>query len=486
MPATRLPRRYSKLSFGILIPTLLALAAVPVLLIGAIYATMRAKRRAYDLSLTAPLETPAAPPKDLDWGLDRRDTRKEFDDRTVILPVPAPDPQIKHAYPIIDVNLCVGCKACVEVCPFGVLELINGKAVPTLIGACQEDSACVRVCPTYAVKLIGTGKVLQTAEIPDVGESYETNKKGLYCIGDVTSLPLIKNAINMGKKVIDRVVDSKPSGTGEYDVAIVGVGPAGLSAALSAQAAGLNYIALEQGETANTIRNYPRQKLVLGEPVNVPAFGRLEIKDCLKEDLLELWDRIIVESGVKIRTSQKVENVQGEDGNFVLTTPDNQYTAKKVILAIGKRGTPRRLDVPGEQLPKVSYSLVDAAAYQNKHVLIVGGGDSALEACIGLAAQGTNTVSLSYRKEKFAGAKSRNIAKIKEEFKNGRVTFIPNSKVKEIRESDVILKIKEAEQVLLNDYVIILIGGELPKPFLEKAGIRLIRRNLTEATPPAS
>lgn len=494
------PPPASKSSQVLMISGIALGAGIPLMLVGAVFVTMRAKRKAYFASLSAaemPVESGARQPE---WGMKsaavaRADALIKMGEAglkisgTALLPAlasiegPIPEESIPrdHAHPIVEVNLCVGCKACVEACPFNVFDLVNGKAVPTRIAACMGDTVCAVVCPTYAIKIKGVDKVVQTSEMPDVSDNYETNVKGLYCIGDLTGLPLIKNAINMGKKVIDVISQAEVKGQGEYDVAIVGIGPAGLSATLSAKAAGLKYVALEQGERANTIHNYPRHKLVLAEPINIPLFGPLEMRDAQKEELLELWDRIIADSGIQIFTNRKVASVSGEEGNFVVRTENDQYSAKKVVLAIGSRGTPRKLGVPGESLPKVSYSLVDAAAFQHKHVLLVGGGDSALEACIALAAQGTNTVTLSYRKDKFDRAKSRNIAKMKEALTAGAVNFIPSSNVKEIRETDLVLKTKDGEQVLPNDYVIILIGGEIPKPFLEKAGIRFARRPLTIA-----
>ena len=485
------------------LPALLGFCAVPLAVFGALYVSVRRKRNAYATSLAAvatqPLET-KPPPTQEEWGgkglkVERADQIIKKGKAalavtgTVVIPNfatttgPIPEDQIPkdHPHPIVDVSRCVGCKDCVEACPFNVFDLVNGKAVVTRLANCMGDTVCAVVCPTYAIQIKGVDKVVQTAEMPNISDKYETNVSGLYCIGDLTSLPLIKNAINMGKDVIDTIVESKPSGPGKYDVVIVGVGPAGLSATLSAQSEGLSYIALEQGETANTIRNYPRQKLVLAEPIPIALHGQLDFREGRKEDIIELWDRIIKESGVQIRTGQKVERLSGQDGDFVVETATDRYAAKKVILAIGKRGTPRKLGATGEDLPKVTYNLVDAAAYQNNHVLIVGGGDSALEAALALATQGTNTVTLSYRRDSFSRAKSRNVTKIKTAIRKQSVRFIPNSSVTEIRERDVVLKTKDGDTTVTNDYVIVMIGGEVPKPFLEKAGIEFARRPLTVA-----
>jgi thioredoxin reductase (NADPH) len=285
---------------------------------------------------------------------------------------------------------------------------------------------------------------------------------------------LIRNAIAQGKKVIDHI-STLPSATRDdmVDVAIIGGGPSGLTAGLSAEEKNLRYIVLEQGDIGGTILQYPRAKIVMTNPVELPLWGKLTFTEASKEQLLELWNSIINKTHLNIATNEKVSNIQFANNEFTLTTTTKQITAQYVVLALGRRGTPRKLGVPGEERSKVTYRLIDAATYHDENILVVGGGDSAIEAAIGLASQNNNKVILSYRKNEFSRIKERNKTHIDDFVSRKKITVMFNSEVKEIREDSIVLLTQNGELEIKNSYVFIFVGGELPNEFLKKIGIQM-------------
>ena len=348
------------------------------------------------------------------------------------------------AKPVINASMCIGCGSCVHVCPeTGTLELEAGKAILAHPERCTGHAKCAEVCPTQAITL-SVGGVLQTLRVPSVRENFETNVPGVFIVGELSGMGLIKTAVNEGKLVVDHLRDRLNSvGGGEsgdvYDVAIVGAGPAGLSASLTAQQYGLRYITLEQGEIASTIRQYPRQKFLMAEPIQIPLYGTLYVGDGTKEALLAVWETIIANTGVQIRTNEKVEVVQKNSSSFHVKTTRDEYLARYVILALGKRGSPRKLGVEGEDLPKVSYKLIEADSYCDNDILVVGGGDSAVEAALALSRSGKNHVVLSYRGDSFRRARERNREHLLQAQREGRLHVMLNSNVERITAEEVIV-----------------------------------------------
>ena len=208
-------------------------------------------------------------------------------------------------------------------------------------------------------------------------------------------------------------------------------------------------------------------------PVELPLWGKVKLTETRKEALLELWQAVIKKTGIKIHTGVKVENIRHTGDHFVIQSSSVQWEAKYMVLALGRRGTPRKLGVSGEQLSKVVYRLIDAASYQNSHLLVVGGGDSAIEAAVGLASQKGNTVTLSYRKNEFTRIKERNRAHIDDFVTRKKITVEFYSEVKEIHEEKVLLQTQQGMIELRNDFVFIFAGGELPNEFLKKIGIQM-------------
>lgn len=207
-------------------------------------------------------------------------------------------------------------------------------------------------------------------------------------------------------------------------------------------------------------------------PVELPGWGKLKVTETSKENLLEIWQQILVKTKLTVNNNEKVLSIQKQGENFVLATAKQQYTSGSVILALGRRGTPRKLGVPGEELSKVAYRLIDAESYQNCDVLIVGGGDSAVEAAMGLALQGTNRVTVSYRKSEFSRLKPRNVERLAEDVKRKAINVVLSSDVKLILHKEVQLATPEGDKTIPNDYVFIFAGGEMPFEFLKSVGIR--------------
>jgi thioredoxin reductase/pSer/pThr/pTyr-binding forkhead associated (FHA) protein len=380
--------------------------------------------------------------------------------------------------PRINVDLCVGCGTCVHVCPFNVLEIVNEKAIAARMEDCTGFAACAAECPTEAIVLVAGG-AMQTMELPTYDAGLETNIPGIYLAGEVTGKALIKVAINQGKMVVDSILKSKPEPGLQYDVIVVGAGPAGTSAALAAKAEGMKVLVLEQGTQGNTIRNYPRQKFVMAEPVMIPVYGPLWMEDTSKESLLERWQQIIATTKLEIQEEEKVLHVVRKPGHFLVQTTKGEYQGARVVLAIGKRGSPRKLGVPGEQTSKVAYNLLDADSYHGKAICIVGGGDSGIEAACGLGrADLGNRVWLVHRTEDFSKAKPRNQKKMKKAMDEGRVKPFFKAAVEEIGETSIKVKTADGVEVVDNDYIFVMVGGESPNKFLTECGIEFSQRPL--------
>lgn len=377
-------------------------------------------------------------------------------------------------HPHIDLNTCIGCSSCVQICPENVLGMVRGKAAIVSGMKCVGHSLCEEVCPVGAITL-RFGTPGQGMEIPYYNDQYESNIENLYIVGELGGIGLIKNAVTQAvNAVMDIVGKGKREHSLEYDLLIIGAGPAGLAAALAAQEQQLRYAVLEQDEVGGSILHYPRKKLVLTSTVDLPLYGKLKASEISKEELLELWSSVINKHKLKIFTQQKVVAITKVNNGFSVETNSKTYSSSGVIMAIGRRGSPRKLGVPGEELPHVMYKLIEAESYKNSNVLIVGGGDSAVEAAIALASQQDNTVTISYRRDEFVRLKEKNELRIKELIASGKVKAIFNSHVEEIRSDSVFLRQDAHASVELpNEFVFVFAGGELPGELLKKIGIKL-------------
>jgi thioredoxin reductase/Pyruvate/2-oxoacid:ferredoxin oxidoreductase delta subunit len=392
-------------------------------------------------------------------------------------------PRAQH--PHIDVNACIGCATCTTVCPEGdVLAMLGGKAVIVNGFKCIGHSLCAEACPVGAITMVMASPGM-SADLPVLSPEGETNVSNLFIAGELGGLALIKHAINQGRDCVDTVATRiralrAKSGADTWDLLIVGAGPAGISASLRAVERKLTYVTIEQDEIGGTVAKYPRQKLVMTSPVEFPLYGKFNKLELSKEELIAFWKSVIRRVNFKVRTGEKIEDIRkGEDGVFTVVSNKAQYRARAVLLCLGRAGNPRKLGVKGEELPKVMYRLIEADHYIDKQILVVGGGDSAVEAAMGLANQKGNKVTLSYRREAFARIKERNAQRIQECMRSGKLTVLFNSAPTEFRSDAAVLQVNNETRVLPNDYVWIFAGGEPPRAFLEKIGVQLGNRDMT-------
>lgn len=378
-------------------------------------------------------------------------------------------------HPVIDETICMGCKACVSACPeHNVLGIIHNKAQLINPSHCIGHGACKKACPFDAITLVfGTEK--RGVDIPNVSETFETNVPGIFIAGELGGMGLIRNAIEQGKQALKSIKPKiKPVKNSHiHDVIIVGAGPAGISATLAAQEAGLNYLTIEQDSLGGTVFNFPRGKIVMTAPVNLPVVGKIKIRETSKEALLALWQKIEKDTGIQIQYREKVESITKNNQGFLIKTDKAEYLTQTVLLSIGRRGTPRKLGVEGESLPKVVYRLIDPEQYINQKVLIVGGGDSALEAALSIAEQPGTEVTVSYRSESFSRAKEKNRNRIQQASDSGKINIIYSSNVKSISPSSVAIHTEDKKICLENDAVIISAGGILPTGFLKDIGVEV-------------
>jgi thioredoxin reductase (NADPH) len=303
--------------------------------------------------------------------------------------------------------------------------------------------------------------------------NFESTVPGIYVAGELGGMGLIKNALMQGQQAIEAIAKAGVKRTGALDVLIVGAGPAGLAASLAAKKLGLNYQTIEQESLGGAVFQYPRGKLVMTAPVELPIIGKVQFRNTSKEALLKFWTDACKNNALKIRYRERVESIEAKDGVFHVRAGGREYAASAVLLAIGRRGTPRKLGVPGEELPKVVYRLIDPEQYRGRQVIVVGGGDSALEAAASIAELGDTSVMLSYRGEAFQRAKQRNRQRVEQASAKGQLKVLLNSQVREIRAEEVLLQQSGQEMQLRNDAVIVSAGGILPNDFLRSIGIHV-------------
>jgi thioredoxin reductase/Pyruvate/2-oxoacid:ferredoxin oxidoreductase delta subunit len=396
----------------------------------------------------------------------------------------------KAQHPKILQDYCIGCGACVAVCPEGdVLGLIDGKASIINGHKCIGHGLCAEECPVGAIVMV-MAKPSSGADLPVISEELETSVENLFIVGELGGLALIKNAVNQGRDCIDVIAQRiggqgvGPDKPGVLDVVVVGAGPAGISASLRAAEHGLNALTLERESVGGTVSKYPRQKLVMTSPVEFPLHGRFSKTALSKEDLLAFWKKIMERRDLNIHTLEGVEAVRKDaDGLFRIRTSLQEYESRAVVLAMGRAGTPRKLGVKGEEMPHVLYRLIEADGYTGKDILIVGGGDSAVEAAMGLAHQADNKVTLSYRKGEFSRLKDRNAKRIEEHVRSGKVEVLFNSIPVEFREGSASIEVGGEIREIPNDFVWIFAGGTPPSDFLKAAGIAFGVVNEEERSP---
>jgi thioredoxin reductase/NAD-dependent dihydropyrimidine dehydrogenase PreA subunit len=378
-------------------------------------------------------------------------------------------------HPIVDPARCIGCGACTRACPEGnVLGLIAGKAELIEPASCIGHGACKTACPTGAITLV-FGTATRGVEIPNVSPTFESNVRGIFIAGELGGMGLIANAIEQGRQAMEAI--ARLDGLGQrdrLDVVIVGSGPAGLAASLAARKQGLAFVTLEQSSFGGTVAHFPRGKIAMTRPAELPLHGKVRFRKVRKERLLGLWREVAQRHRLPLRFGERVEGIERQsDGSFLVATGKAHYSSRAVLLAIGRRGSPRRLGVPGEDLAKVVYTLVDPAQYRGQNVLVVGGGDSAIEAAAALAREPDTAVTVALRGADFLRAKPANHRRIEALCERRRVRLLPESNVLAINGDSVDLAVQGRRARLPNDAVVVCAGGLMPGAFLARLGVEV-------------
>jgi thioredoxin reductase/NAD-dependent dihydropyrimidine dehydrogenase PreA subunit len=383
-------------------------------------------------------------------------------------------------HPVIDPIRCIGSGACVYACPEkSVLTVVNGRGVLTNPLGCIGHGACAAACPVQAISLVfGTAK--RGLELPQVDPDFQTNQPGIYIVGELGGMGLIRNAVSQGRQAADHIVAGDRRAEGEsLDALVVGAGPAGTSATLRLMEAGLRVLLLEREGFGGTITHYPRAKVVMTGFLDFPVYGRVSKRKMSKEQLVELWEDIREKTGLQVAVGELVEKIErGEDGSWLVSSTGGVLKTANVLLALGRRGSPRKLDVPGEEQSKVVYRVIEPEVFQGQHVLVVGGGNAAVESAFALVDGGKcASVTISYRKNSFARCRQPNRKRIEAEMEAGRLAALMGTEVEEIFEDRVTLRDASGEQLTVqNNAVVIQVGGTAPTALLEDVGIEIVTK----------
>ncbi|HSG08042.1 MAG TPA: NAD(P)-binding domain-containing protein [Longimicrobiales bacterium] len=379
-------------------------------------------------------------------------------------------------HPVVDPDRCIGISNCVSVCPEEVLGIRAGQAVAVSPARCIGHGLCERICPMEAIQLVfGTEK--RGVDLPRIKGNFETNVAGLYIVGELGGMGLVANAFEQGRQCVEGIVGESENGpAGLLDLVVVGCGPAGLSSSLTALAKGLNIVTLEKEDLGGTVRTYPRKKLVMTRPVQVPGYGKLPIREIQKEELIDIWEDVAGKVGLKVTTREVVKSVDKVGPyHFRVTTERGVYESHRVILAIGRRGVPRKLGVPGEDgSSHIAYALREPEAYTGDRILVVGGGDSAVEAALALSEQPGNEVRMSYRGKAFSRIKPGNHSRLETALGAGKLEILWETSPREILPARVHLSRESGNAIEVPaDQVFVFIGGELPTAFLRASGVEI-------------
>ena len=385
-------------------------------------------------------------------------------------------------HPVIDPQRCIGSGACVRACPEkNVLGLVGNRAVLINPSACIGHGACEAACPVEAIDLV-FGTARRGVDIPRVRSNFETNVPGLYIAGELGGMGLIRNAVSQGRQAAAAIAASLKAegaapGRRDADLLVVGAGPAGISAALQARLDGLDALVLDQDEPGGAIAHYPRRKLVMTKPMTLPGCEPLRAREIEKEPLLEHFRRSMAAARLEPLCGWRVTSVSPDGAGFAVAACSDRegervFHARRVLLAIGRRGSPRRLGVPGEDSCHVAYQLRDAGAFSGARALVVGGGDSAIEAALQLG-DCAERVCLAYRGEALFRAKADNRRRLQHAVDEGRVELLLQAKPLEIRRGEALLEMPEGVRTVPADAVFVMIGGVLPTALLRAAGIEI-------------
>ncbi len=378
------------------------------------------------------------------------------------------DPPSLH--PVVDPIRCIGSAACVKICPEQALGIIDGKAVLINPAHCIGHGACAASCPVEAITLV-FGTERRGVDIPLVKPNFETNVPGIFIAGELGGMGLIRKAAEQGRQAMQSIA-KRPRTGAPLDVVIVGAGPGGIAAGLGAIESKLRYRLIEQEpDLGGAVFHYPRQKVAMTAPVELPIVGRMQFNEVSKETLLAFWQDVVVRSGLQLDFNSRMEKISAVDGGYRIETPKGVLMTGAVLLAIGRRGTPRKLDVPGEELPKVVYRLIEAEQYRGQRVLVVGGGDSAIEAALACAEQPGTKVTIAYRSDAFSRIKAKNRERLEAAKTANLVDIRLRTEVQQILPETVDLVTDGTTVPVGNDVVIVQAGGVLPTGLLRELGV---------------
>lgn len=419
-----------------------------------------------------------------------------------------------YPYPVIFPDRCIGCHACVEACPHDVLAILNGIATVVARDQCMEDTSCQVECPVNpkACVVVNTTKRIRSRPVPARDVRFMTDVPGCFIIGDVSGTPLIKNAANEGADVIKHIAHELNNWPGsepnaELDVAIIGIGPAGLSAAITAKQYNLRYVGLEQDKVLATIEAYPKGKYVFFKPESMSSRGSIVVEGAgeQREKILDAWTGAMKSNGVVVNEGESCKSVKkAEDGDYFAVQTEKgtekekiTYRARRVVLALGNRGTPMKLRLPGEEMrvtrddrteDKVKYKLADPEVYRGRKIAVVGAGNSAIEAAVDLVArrhgdkisfrpsEEINEVTLIIRSVMKNDLKFGNKRQVYQCIDEGKIKVYFGTSIKEIRDGEIVLmnaRSNDVTDTVPNDYIFAMIGGDRPTKFLEAIGIKI-------------
>lgn len=403
-------------------------------------------------------------------------TRRRSEEKSIALRAAAAEAGLLEPpslHPRIDASMCIGCGSCVSACPEGdVLGLIGGKAELIAPAECIGHGACRASCPVGAIELVfGTEK--RGIDLPHVGPDFQTNVPGLYIAGELGGMGLIRNAIEQGRQAVDQIARRVRPDKEEYDLVIIGAGPAGFSASLAAIEKKLRYITLEQDSLGGTVAHYPRGKVVMTAPAHLPRYGKVKFGEVSKESLLSFWTKVAQENDIHIHFQERVESIAPTGTGFEVITSKRTLRGQTVLLTIGRRGSPRPLGVEGEDKSKVVYRLIEPEQYKDSRVIVVGGGDSALEAAATLAEETNASVVLAYRGNALGRAKPKNRERIKSCVESKKLELWLNTEIVSIADDHVVVNRAGALHKTLNDAIIVCAGGVLPTELLKRAGVEI-------------
>jgi thioredoxin reductase/NAD-dependent dihydropyrimidine dehydrogenase PreA subunit len=413
------------------------------------------------------------------WGWhDRRHTaraRARFEDTAAL----GADAVPQSIHPRIDADVCMGSGACVRACPEKeVLGIVDGRGVLINPLACVGHGACAAACPVEAIDLV-FGSAQRGVELPALDASFQTSRPGVYVIGELGGMGLIRNAVTQGRQAAEHVVAGtrRGGGGGVLDALVVGAGPAGLSATLALRAGGLTVELVEREELGVTIRHYPRDKVVMTGSFELAGYGKVGKRTMSKSELVNLWESVHRSTRLPLVTGVTVDALEEGPGPiWTAITSAGPKHAANVLLALGRRGAPRKLGVQGEELEKVVYRVIEPEVFRGRRVLVVGGGNAAAECALSLAESGgCAQVALSYRRRELARLR----AQVRERFDAlvaaRRIDAHLGTEVERIGERDVVLRDAAGKRITLgNDSVVVQIGGVAPSDVLRSFGVETV------------